>query len=260
MARSRQRRKQRQQERAINAGEEREAGGVAPELRDEADAAEPGEPTAGNTRTLTAADVSMSEEAREEFDRGLDEQVGAENEDEVSAAELIGAIGPLRRTRRHPLLVGIRMFTAMLEEARGGYAADRLGQMEEALAIDFNPLEQDGILQIAMAAMDEAGVPDVEHGVQMALEARAEVDGEDLLDEVEDEPVAEDHGDGREAPASTDDTPAFEPQTEEGRRLAASGATQEDVEAMDAQVLAADAETAEGEEPDDPDAPGPDES
>lgn len=258
MARSRQRRKQRQQDRAINADASPANGGVAEELQDEADAAATADPGDGG---ITAADVSMSEEAREEFDRGLDEQMAEERaaedaeEDHVSAAELIAAIGPLRRTRRHSLLPGIRMFTAMLEEARGGYAADRLEQMEEALGLDFNALEQEGILQIAMAEMDETGVPDVEHGVRLCLEARAQLAAQGGP------PVAENHGDGREAPASTDDT--FEPQTEEGRRLAATGASQEDVEAMDAQVLEARAEESrlaaeEGEE-EDHDAPGPDE-
>lgn len=255
MARSRQRRKQRQQDRAINADAAPANGGVAEELQDEADAAATADPR-DDKPGITAADVSMSEEAREEFDRGLDEQMAeeraaedAEEEGEygdVSPAELIAAIGPLRRTRRHSLLPGIRMFTAMLEEARGGYAADRLEQMEEALGLDFNALEQEGILQIAMAEMDETGVPDVEHGVRLCLEARAQLAAQGGP------PVAEDHGDGREAPASTDDT--FEPQTEEGRRLAATGASQEDVEAMDAQVLEAAAEAEEEH-----DLPGPDE-
>lgn len=243
MARSR--RKQRQQEPPEN-------GGVAPELHDEADAADDGV-------HLTAADVSMSKEDREEFDRGLDEMVEqerateeAEEEaeyDDVSPAELIAAVGPLRRTRRHSLLPGIRMFTALLEETRGGYAADRLQQLEEALSLDFAGREQEGILQVSMAAMDETGVPDVEHGVQVALEARASVEGE---------PVAEDHGDG-EKPAAGDapDELVFEPQTEEGRRLLASGASQEDAEAMDAQVLN-EVPPAESEE--EHDAPGPDEA
>lgn len=169
---------------------------------------------------------------------------------EFETEELIAALGPLRRARRHPLVPGIRMFTAMLEEARGGYAADRLGQLEEALGLDFNGLEQEGILQIAMAEMDEGGVPDVEHGVQRALEARAElgvdsVDEDDLPDDVDDQ----------EQP--------FVPKTEEGRRLAASGASEADVKAMDDRVLEAAAEenaaTAEDGEPEDPDAPGPDE-
>lgn len=185
MARSRQRRKEARE--AVNA---RAAGGVAEELVEEADTPPmPGDESAEQV-TVTGPDDaperSFAEAEAEPFAEDVEEE--GEYED-VSPAELIATIGPLRRTRRHPLIVGIRMFTAMLEEARGGYAADRLGQMEEALGIDFNALEQDGILQIAMAAMDEAGVPDVEHGVQMALEARAATEENGI-------PVAEDHGDG----------------------------------------------------------------
>lgn len=227
MARSRQRRKQRQQDR-----EEAPAnGGVAPELQAEAD----------------EHPVPLVEPPTEDFP--------TEIEGEFAPDVLIAAIGPLRRTRRHSLLPGIRMFTAMLEEARGGYAADRLEQMEHALGVDFNPLEREGILQIAMAEMDEAGVPDVEHGVQRALEVRGEL-GVDSLVEDDDPDFADDPEDG---PIN-----AYAPQTEEGRRLAESGASDEDVAAMDEQVLERQREEAavaaeEGEE-EDHDAPGPDEA
>lgn len=166
MARSR--RKQRQQEDApVN-------GGVAEELREEADhPVPPTEPPA----------------------EGYPTEIDGEFEDDVSLRELIAALGPLRRTRRHPLLQGIRMFTAMLDEARGGYGYDRLDQLEEALGISFEPREREGILQIAMGAMDDAGVPDVEHGVQIALETRAELQAQmghpDPDDEPEDAETAE---------------------------------------------------------------------
>jgi hypothetical protein len=131
--------------------------GVAEEPQEEKADALDEDPRGG----ITGADVSMSTEAREEFDRGLQETVYEdEGEEGVALDELIGALGPLRRTRRHPLLQGIRMFTAKLEEALG---------------ISFEPREREGILQIAMGAMDEAGIPDVEHGVQIALETRAEL-------------------------------------------------------------------------------------
>lgn len=235
MARSRQRRKQRQQDR-----EEAPAnGGVAPELQAEAD----------------EHPVPLVEPPTEDFP--------TEIEGEFAPDVLIAAIGPLRRTRRHSLLPGIRMFTAMLEEARGGYAADRLEQMEHALGVDFNPLEREGILQIAMAEMDEAGVPDVEHGVQRALEVRGEL-GVDLGPDVVTESAAE--LDDEDFAGTPEDGPinAYAPQTEEGRRLAESGASDEDVAAMDEQVLERQREEAavaaeEGEE-EDHDAPGPDEA
>lgn len=203
-------------------------------------------------------EASPKEDAAVEPDPSDAEESGPDPA-EVVEDVLIAALGPLRRARNHPLLPGIRMFTAMLEEARGGYAADRLEQMEHALAIDFNPLEREGILQISMAEMDEAGIPDVERGVELALRARAdlgpdfddkyveggEVDTEDL--NLEDaEPIN-----------------GYQSQTEEARRLAASGAPEVDVEEMDAQVLERQAEenaaTVEDGEPEDPDAPGPDE-
>ncbi|HEX7246402.1 MAG TPA: hypothetical protein VF245_12655 [Solirubrobacterales bacterium] len=251
----RQRRKRRQQE--------REAGGVAPELREEADApAMPGDEEAEQVTVTGPGDQGERTFAEAE----------AETFEEPSYAALIGALGPLRRTRRHSLLPGIRMFTALLEEARGGYAADRLGQLAEALAIDFNPLETDGILQVAMAEMDETGVPDVEHAVRLCLEARAQIEGQELaepgeddelLDEIEDEPLPpaaeeEEVADEVEPPAAGE----YVPQSEEAKRLAATGAPEVDVKAMDAQVAereAADRETAEPDEDPDPDAPGPDE-
>lgn len=231
MARSRQRRKQRQQDR-----EEAPAnGGVAPELRAEAD----------------EHPVPPVEPPAEDFPTEIEGEFGPD--------VLIAAIGPLRRTRRHSLLPGIRMFTAMLEEARGGYAADRLEQMEHALGVDFNPLEREGILQIAMAEMDEAGVPDVEHGVQRALEVRA-----DLGPDFDDKYVEGGEVDAGDLGLEDGPINAYVPQTEEGRRLAESGASDEDVAAMDEQVLERQREEAavaaeEGEE-EDHDAPGPDEA
>lgn len=96
-----------------------------------------------------------------------------ESEDEVPLEALIAALPSLRQTRRSPLYNGLRMFSAIVEEARSGYAATRLAYLEEALDVEFGALEQEGILEIAAAAMDEYGIPDVEHGVQKALESRA---------------------------------------------------------------------------------------
>lgn len=173
MSRNRQRRKERQ---AAANEPPREAGGVAVELREEAD------------QGITAADVSMPTEQREEFDRGVAEQMaederrrGEQEDREIEAAELIEALGVLRESRANPLTAGIQVFTAMLEQARAGYAADRLAELEAAMTLDFNALEAQGIVQIAMANMDETGVPDVEHGIQLCIQARLE--------------VAEDHGD-----------------------------------------------------------------
>lgn len=256
----RQRRKQRRQEQSP-----RPAGGVAPELREEADV--PAMPGDAEAEQVTV--TGPGEQGERTFAEAEAETFAEDTE--PSCAALIGALGPLRRTRRHSLLPGIRMFTAMLEEARGGYAADRLGQLAEALAIDFNPLETDGILQVAMIEMDETGVPDVEHAVRLCLEARAQIEGEELV-EPEEEFDVEDEGELEPQPDVTAPVPdeeeeapaAFEPQTEEGRRLAATGASQADVEAMDKQVLDAIAEenaaTAEDGEPEDHDEPGPDES
>lgn len=165
MSRNRQRRKERQ---AAANEPPREAGGVAVELREEAD------------QGLTAAEqppvVRGGEESDEEV---LQREASERREDE--AAELIEALGVLRESRANPLTAGIQVFTAMLEQARAGYAADRLAELEAAMTLDFNALEAQGIVQIAMANMDETGVPDVEHGIQLCIQARLE--------------VAEDHGD-----------------------------------------------------------------
>lgn len=183
MSRNRQRRKERQ---AAANEPPREAGGVAVELREEAD------------QGITAADVSMPVEEREEFDRGLTEQMaederrrGEQEDREIEAAELIEALGVLRESRANPLTAGIQVFTAMLEQARAGYAADRLAELEAAMTLDFNALEAQGIVQIAMANMDETGVPDVEHGIQLCIQARLE--------------VAEDHGDESQVDGATGD-------------------------------------------------------
>jgi hypothetical protein len=72
----------------------------------------------------------------------------------------------------HSLLPGIRMFTAMLDEARGGYIVDRLGEIEATLRLEFNQLEREGIIQVASASLDPFGVPDVEFAANLALEQR----------------------------------------------------------------------------------------
>lgn len=245
----RQRRKQRQHER-----QEREAGGVAEELREEADAP----PMPGDEEAEQVTVTGPGEEGERTFAEA-EAELYDEIEDDVGPAELIAAIPALRRTRRHSLLPGIRMFTALLEEARGGYAHDRLAQLEEALGLEFNRLESEGILQVSMAMMDGTGVPDVEHGVRIALEARAQLDTDEILEE--DRPEDD-------LPPEDDDAPpaaaegAYQPQSEEAKRLAATGAPDVDVKAMDAAVAereAEDRETAEPDEDPDADAPGPDE-
>lgn len=192
MSRSRQRRKERRA--AINAEERPEQ-----------------EPQGSGT--ITASDVSMPVEEREEFDRGLTEQAEADRrreDDAEEAAELIAALGPLRETRANPLTAGIQVFTAMLEQARGGYAADRLAEIEAAMQVSFNSLEAQGIIQIAMANMDETGVPDVEHGIQLCLEARVEAAG-----------VVEDHGDGSQVDGATEPESEEEPEDEDAKAAAA---------------------------------------
>jgi len=183
VSRNRQRRKERRV--AANEQERREAGAVAPESSVE----DPGD---------------------------TDERQRGEREDrQVEAAELIEALDVLRGSRANPLTAGITVFTAMLEQARAGYAADRLAELETALSLDFNALEAQGIVQIAMASMDETGVPDVERGVQLCIEARVE--------------VAEDHGDGEESQVDvatqTDDS------REEQERLEGEGGGDESEEA-----------------------------
>jgi hypothetical protein len=77
----------------------------------------------------------------------------------------------------HSLLPGIRMFTAMLDEARGGYIVDRLAQLEAALEVEFNLLEREGIIQVASSSLDASGVPDVEFAVGLAIDQRQQLEG-----------------------------------------------------------------------------------
>lgn len=215
MARGRQRRKQ-QRQRAINADEH---GGVAEELVEEADAPEEGE-VGQDDSTLP----------------------NPSGEPQLSASDTVALIGPLRhsRSRRsdHPLVVGIRMFTVMLDEARGGYIIDRLSEVEEILGEEFNGLERDGIVQIASGNLLEDGVPDVDSAIRIALDARRGIEAE--FGGFED--VAEDHG----------DTPADEEQDRIDEVREAEAAAAEENRAM--------AEQEEDFAPDDEgDGPGPDE-
>lgn len=168
----------------------------------------------------------------------------------VEQADSMDALEELFLTTRndHPLIPAIRMFTAMLDEARGGYASDRLGELEDGLGIQFNQLERDGIVRVAMAHMDEHGIPDVEHGIGVALDARAEVEQRADLeedeyvdyeapesdDDVDDEPEVEDLPDG-----------AYVAKTEEGRRLEAEGAAPADIEATDEEVAEREGDTSD---------------
>lgn len=108
----------------------------------------------------------------------------------LDVPELVGRVS----LREHPLAAGIRMFTAMLDEARGGYIVDRLEQIEEALDVEFNEAEAEGIAQVAGVALDEDGLPDVEHAVQVALRARMDlIDPTRMVDAglLDDEPEPE---------------------------------------------------------------------
>jgi len=214
MARGRQRRKARQRDR-VATEMEKMAGPGEEHLEQARDQLE--------RQAITADDVSMSEEDREAFDRGLDEMGDEEMQAAIEGREWTAP--------EHSLLPGIRMFTAMLDEARGGYIIDRLSECEDGLQLEFNPLEREGIIQVASAAIDPEGIPDVEFAVNLALEARAEVEALGPPGEQ----VEREHPAGVEEPE-----PALEPP---------APATEPDEE---------EDEIEDGEE-EDPDAPGEDE-
>lgn len=190
-------------------------------------------------------EASVGEAHEVEFDEEL--------RDEVDPRDLIPALDPLRQTRRSPLVAGIRMFSAMLGEARGGYVVERLEYLEATLSIEFNNFERDGILGLSLSpeVLGEDGVPDVEYAVQMALEARAEAGG--AISE-EFAVIAEGLGGGpqdeEEPPPAPVEPPAGRPQS--ASEIAAA-------KALEAEREEADRATAEAEEDEDPDAPGADE-
>jgi hypothetical protein len=161
----------------------------------------------------------------------------ADEDEEMHAVDIRGA--QEWTAPEHSLLPGIRMFTAMLDEARGGYIIDRLAECEAGLQVEFNLLEREGIVQVASAAIDPQGIPDVELAVNLALEARQEIEafgppGEQVE---------------REHPAGTEEPPP----SEESRELMREEARAGDVE------TGRELEEIEDGEEEDPDAPGEDE-
>lgn len=224
MSRNRQRRKER---RAAANGEQQKSQG------------DPGD------KKLTAADVSMPTEEREAFDQGVAEQMtedererGEQEDRELEAGELIEALDVLRQSRANPLTAGITVFTAMLGEARAGYAADRLAELEAALSLEFNAEEAQGVVQVAMASMDETGIPDVEHGIELCLRARVEVGAD---------PVAEDHGDESQVDGATEQDRIDEVREAEERAREDHNAGVEQEE--DAEQAEIEAEEAEADKP-----------
>lgn len=285
MARGRQRRKQRRREEANEAPGEasiaEDHGGVAEELQGEAEGIEftlspfngqqgwkaerGGKQAVALTKERAASTLELMEEADrthayqrtgQVWPQGSPERerIEAEAEDaepEPTASDVIAVIGPLRNSRQeHPLAAGIRMFTAMLDEARGGYIVDRIAEYEEAIGEPFNELERDGIIQIASSELDQFGVPDVDMPIRLALQARAEV-----AVTADDPPV----------PPTEEEIQreGMEISEEEAQRLEEAEAQQlEEAEEEEAARVREEEDFAtreSAEEPEDPDAPGPDE-
>lgn len=93
-----------------------------------------------------------------------------ETEAELTVAEK--AVATLNEIAPHPLVAGIRMFTAMLDEAKTGYIVDRLSHLQERLDIQLTEEEHKDVFEIALCFTDEDDIPNVAYAVDAVLTAR----------------------------------------------------------------------------------------
>lgn len=92
----------------------------------------------------------------------------------------IGAVEPeFDQTifERGDLAAGIRMFTAMLNEARAGFIEAAIGQLEEIIEEDFTPPESQFLATVAAEQKTETGLPDVAAAYRALVRARAAQEG-----------------------------------------------------------------------------------
>lgn len=75
---------------------------------------------------------------------------------------------------RGPLAAGLRMFEAMLDEARAGYVNAAVAELERAIDETFEPPERQFLGTVALENRTEAGLPDVAGAYRTMVRLRAE--------------------------------------------------------------------------------------